>query len=80
MEFALCEVTMFYYSNMEIYVCKQPPELSRVENKPSDIGKCLVMPTIGSKVIRALDIILAIFLRFKYQFLSSHAFYEQNNA
>ena len=58
---------------MEIYVCKQPLGPSTVENMPSDIEKYLAMPTVGSKNIRALAIILAIFLWFDCQ---SHASYK----
>ena len=36
--------------------------------------------TVGSKIIRALEIILAIFLWFDCQFLSSHACYKQYKA
>ena len=36
--------------------------------------------TVGSKIIRALAIILPIFLWFEYQFLSSHACYKQYKA
>ena len=36
--------------------------------------------TVGSKIIRALAVILAIFLRFDCHFLSSHGFYKQYKA
>ena len=39
-----------------------------------------ILYTVGSKIIRALAIVLAIFLWFDWQFLSSHACYKQSKA
>ena len=59
-----------------------------LEDKPAqrtnqELSKRVRIPfifTVGSKIIRELVIILAIFLRFDFKFLSSPACYEQDKA
>ena len=44
------------------------------------LGSIRIVITVGSKIIRALVVILSIFLWFDHQFLSSHACYKQYKA